>query len=310
MSNFHSSNQRKTFFEGWYFKHQKDNQIIVLIPGINIKNDGRKYAFIQIISNENSYCTHYKVSDCIFSKDKLFIKIGENIFCKKGIKVNIETKDISLKGTLRYGELTPIRYPIMGLFRIFPRMECNHEIISMNHRVQGNLIQNGNNLNFENGIGYMEKDWGRSFPKTYYWLQCNSFMADKCSIIVSIAEIPFLGFDFKGCICVIHYKGIEYRLATYLGVNIVTCNKKEICLRQGRYLLNIQLSIKTQTISKTEQAYTKSGGFSHKLLAPNCGEMSRNIQEQHYCFARYKLHEGNRVVFDLISEEASLEIVE
>lgn len=105
----------------------------------------------------------------------------------------------------------------MGLFRLLPRMECNHEIISMYHGVQGSLILNGKTLTFDDGIGYIEKDWGHSFPKSYVWLQCNSFMKEKCSIIVSVAEIPYLGMNFKGCICAIHYKGIEYRLVTYLG---------------------------------------------------------------------------------------------
>lgn len=89
MNNFQSLNKNRKYFEGWYFKHQKGDQIVALIPGINMNTYGRKCAFIQIITNENSYCVHYPMSDCLIANDKLFIKIGENIFSKKGIKINI-----------------------------------------------------------------------------------------------------------------------------------------------------------------------------------------------------------------------------
>ena len=310
MSNFQALNKTKKYFEGWYFKHQMGNQIVALIPGINMNSDGEKNAFIQIISNENSYCIYYPMSDCLIASNKLFIKIGENIFSKKGIKINIQSNEIYLKGILRYGSLTPIRYPIMGLFRLLPRMECNHEIISMYHRVQGNLILNGKTLTFDDGIGYIEKDWGHSFPKSYVWLQCNSFMKEKCSIIVSVAEIPYLGMNFKGCICAIHYKGIEYRLVTYLGVKIIICNERIICLQQGKYLLIIQFNGALKTESMEGQVAEKLRGFAHKLLAPTFGEMTRTIQEQHSCQARYIFFIGKRLLFDLTSSEASLEIVE
>ena len=310
MSDFQGLNKKKKYYEGWYFKHQMGNQIIALISGINMNTDGQKNAFIQIITNENSYCVYYSMSDCFIANDKMLIKMGENIFSRKGIKINIESNEICLKGILRYQSLTPIRYPIMGIFRLLPRMECNHEIISMYHGVQGSLILNGKSIIFDDGIGYIEKDWGHSFPKSYVWLQCNSFMKEKCSIILSIAEIPYLGKNFKGCICAIHYKGIEYRLVTYLGVKIVICNERLICLQQGKYLLMIQFNGAIETEPTQGQIAEKLSGFAHKLLAPNLGQMNRMIKEQHFCKARYKFFIGNRLLFDLTSSDASLEIVE
>jgi len=43
------------FFEGWYFKHQKGEDTISFIPGINIDSKGNRSAFIQVITNRNSY---------------------------------------------------------------------------------------------------------------------------------------------------------------------------------------------------------------------------------------------------------------
>ena len=82
----------------------------------------------------------------------------------------------------------------MGPFAYFPFMECFHGVLSMKHRVSGSIVVNSKELIFNNGIGYIEKDWGRSFPKRYLWLQCNDFSTEETSIMVSIADIPFLGF--------------------------------------------------------------------------------------------------------------------
>ena len=46
-------------------------------------------------------------------------------------------------------------------------MECYHGIISMNHDILGSLKYNDEDISFNKGKGYMEKDWGHSFPKLY-----------------------------------------------------------------------------------------------------------------------------------------------
>jgi hypothetical protein len=48
----------KTYFEGWYYKNTSDNISISFIPGISINKNERK-AFIQVITNDNSYNIDY-----------------------------------------------------------------------------------------------------------------------------------------------------------------------------------------------------------------------------------------------------------
>ena len=45
----------------------------------------------------------------------------------------------------------------MGPFKYFP-MECRHRIISMRHTLEGRLKLNGKEIDFTNGLGYIEKD--------------------------------------------------------------------------------------------------------------------------------------------------------
>ena len=95
---------------------------------------------------------------------------------------------------------------------------------------------------FEGGLGYVEKDSGTSFfPRSYLWMQCNDFPS-ACSIMISIAHIPFCGSSFRGCICAIVYQGREYRLATYRGVKVQAFTPEHICLSQGSLLLELDIT--------------------------------------------------------------------
>jgi len=142
MSNFNGCNKKKNFFEGWYFKHQKGDSTIAFIPGINIDDKGNKLAFIQVITNTNSYNINYPFSEFLVDKDKLEVVIGNNIFSERGVKLHIESEDISISGNIKYGELTPIKYDIMGPFAAIPCMECNHGVISLYHELNGEIIIN------------------------------------------------------------------------------------------------------------------------------------------------------------------------
>ena len=293
MKNKDMYNNKKSYFEGWYFKHQNKEHSIAFIPGININKNGDKYAFIQIITKKKSYNINYNYNDFSISKDKLTIKIKDNIFSLKGIIVNIKNKDIRIKGKLTYSNITPIKGDIMGPFAYFPFMECTHGVLSLNHKVNGRLELNSNEINFVDAKGYIEKDSGKSFPKTYLWLQCNDFIKNNASIMVSIADIPFLGFEFKGCIASVYYEGKEYRLATYNGVKLISYNEKGLTIKRREYKLEVQIrSLSPQ-----------------KLLAPSGGDMTRTIYENIACSARFKFYIKEELLFDLESSNTSFEYV-
>lgn len=259
----------KNYFKGYYFKHQKDDFTLSVIVGIS--NTER---FIQIITNEYS--------------EKIPFEKG-NYFSKKGILLNIHSQKTSLSGSLKYKDLSPIRYDIMGPFSIFP-MQCKHGIISMKHRIEGSVVLNGNIIDFTDGTGYIEMDEGSSFPSSYMWVQANDI--DKnCAITAAVARIPFLGFHFRGVICMIQYKGKEYRMATYYGARIIKCSEDEMILRQGRYTLRIKVDAKS----------------AFRLAAPEKGEMNRTILEAISCPAYFHFMKKDKSIFQFRSQHASYE---
>jgi hypothetical protein len=252
-------------FKGYYLKHENEGKTIAFIPGIC---DGKK--FIQVVTDEKSYWFD-GFGGCSFSAKGAVIDIGD------------------IKGSIQYEKLTPLKYDIMGPFKYFP-MECRHGIISMWHRLSGQVSINGGIINLDGGLGYIETDSGVSFPKSYLWLHCN-FMQD-CSVSLSVADIPFAGIRFKGCICAVYHKGREYRLATYLGVQILCCTSELVILKQGKHLLVVNISPRK----------------GHDLPAPQNGRMNRIITECLACPVRVRFFEGGRLLFDYSSDRASFEL--
>jgi len=264
----------KPKFKGWYYKQQVNGKTLAIIPG-----KSSNCAFIFVITDAASFHIKYDLSEFI---DGEVVCIGKNTFSHKGIKLNITHGSFSIIGELKYSNLTPINSDIMGPFRFFP-MECRHGIISMRHNVSGKVKLNGQIWDFENGgIGYIETDSGVSFPEKYTWVQSNNFVDTNatCSIMAAIAKIPFAGFHFWGCICVIMKNGKEYRLTTYKGVKIIKCKHNSIELAQGKYRLRIKVN---------QQA-------PQKLPAPKNGIMSRVIKESAACPAKFHFTENGRTI--------------
>jgi hypothetical protein len=169
-------------------------------------------------------------------------------------------------------------------------MECRHSVISMGHSITGSITLNGKLLNFDGGKGYIEADSGRSFPTEYAWIHCNDFAGD-CSIMASVAGIPFCGLRFWGCICVVWLNGREYRLATYRGAKIRRCDPACFLLEQGEYRLEIAVDAQT----------------GHTLAAPRAGVMSRSIREAASCPAHFRFAQKGNVLFQNQSDHASYE---
>lgn len=274
----------KKYFEGYYFKHQKGSDTIAFIVGISAD-----HAFLQVITNTESYCIPYRINE--YRKNSQGIQLGTCRFSPKGISIDIKRSNIKVKGKIRYDQLTPLQYDIMGVFRFLP-MECSHRIVSLYHKLTGSIRMNGREMDFTGGTGYIEGDRGKSFPQNYMWLQCSDFK-ERCCITGACASIPIWFFHFTGCIAIVYYQNKEYRFATYLGVKIEKKDSKHLILKQGRFRLEIFVEPKE----------------GQSLLAPDLGKMSRGIRECAACYGRFRFYENKRLLFDLESENASFENV-
>ena len=277
---------RREYFEGWYFKQvSKDGKtVICFIPGVSV-HKGISSPFIQAILAKRSGGGWQQTADwldfpVLRSQDEPFsLHLGENSFRRDGLTIAYSGERLQAQGELRFHALTALpasRWAptIMGPFAYLPGMECIHSVISLTHTLSGSLRIMGELVDFTGGKGYIEKDWGSSFPKSYVWLQCNHF-SQEGSLFFSRADIPALGTTFRGYIAHLYYAGVHHRFATYTGGS---CSLEarghgvEILLTKRNCRLQI-------TASQSDSAL---------LVAPHRGQMVHTIKEG--LFGRLSFH--------------------
>ena len=263
MKSYHGNNKKRSFFEGWFFKHQAEDTVFSVIPGISIDKEGNKIAFIQVITNDTSHYVEYPFSEFNADEDTLYLKIGNNVFIKYGVFLDISAPGLTLKGKIYYGPLTPLKGDIMGPYQS-AHLKCNHGIISLGHTLEGEIKYNGRIISFNGGKGYIEKNWGRSFPKSWEWIQCNDFRDADISFMAAVARVPLMGgFSFKGHTSVFSYNGKQYRFASYNGSNAELKNDGTLTLEKD----DIRVEV-TPLLSA-----------AHSLMAPKMGKMETKIFE-------------------------------
>lgn len=157
------------YFQDWYFKCCAGDKTVAFIPAYHSHN-GVKTASLQIITD--AAAIQFPFERLEYRKNPLAVKIGECSFTENGILLNDQDSRIRMKGTIRFHALSPIAYDIMGPFSLVPFMQCRHSVYSMAHRIDGQIVVSDRLFDFSNGIGYLEGDRGRSFPKRYIWTQC------------------------------------------------------------------------------------------------------------------------------------------
>ena len=286
----------KSYFEGWYFKQQTENNMLALIPAFHTDGRGNRTASIQIVTENEAWFVPLRGATEAVSRRPLSVRAGDSVFTLRGIDLNLVSGGLNAVGQLRFYNVTPVRGDIMGPFRFVPLMECRHSVFSVTHRVDGQVTINGAVRDFTGGVGYTEGDRGRSFPKRYVWAQCSWSDGSPCALMISAAELSVLGREFTGVTGFVYLRGRELRLATYRGARAVSIGGGALIVRQGAYTLTARL---------LEECAQSPG--AQILRAPLGGEMVRQIRERLSCRARFILTERDEVVFDFETDRASFE---
>jgi tocopherol cyclase len=240
--------KRHSYFEGWYFKvvDRQETSAFALIPGVAMDAGGNRHSFIQVLDGKKKTARYHKFDYESFVPDAgtFRVAVGNNIFSEQAVSLDLD----DLKGELSFSGNIP--WPnswhspgIMGPYSFVPFMECYHGIVSMDNTISGTLVHGGRNIDFGGGRGYIEKDWGTSFPDAYIWIQSNHFDKPGISVKISVARIPWLNGSFIGFIAGIWLDGRLVRFTTYNKSRLrkVTADSAsvEIVMENSRYLLEV-----------------------------------------------------------------------
>lgn len=228
---YHYHGKTRGFFEGWYYKLVDESRAhrFAIIPGVFYaeSNHTADHAFVQVLDGMNKTATYtrYPVEWFHASGHKFDFWVGPNHFTGHSIELAIDSAEQGVFGALQFGGCEPwpvsILSPgIMGPFALLPFMECYHGVLSFDHAIDGALTIDGESIDFTDGRGYMEKDWGQAFPRAWIWMQSNHFEQKHTSLTVSVAAIPWLSGAFTGFIVGFLHEGRLYRFASYTGARI------------------------------------------------------------------------------------------
>ena len=148
----------------------------------------------------------------------------------------------------------------------------------------------------DGGIGYMEKDWGTSFPNSWIWMQTNHFEQENVCLMASVARIPWLGSSFIGFLGGILVDGKVHRFATYTGAkqikSTVTDDEVELILGNKKK----KLHIKAQK------------GKVGELIFPISGKMTGKLNESIDATVEVELIEKDKVLYSGKGRNMGLEI--
>lgn len=292
---------KKAAFEGWFSKidDPASGLMISVIWGYSTHKDS-KHAFIQFQNSlyHNTTYISYLINELKWKTDPFVLQIGKNELSERRMILDFELDGIPVKGDFHFSILSPINHSfvkpnIMGWLAYFPN-ECNHSIISMEHKVTGNL-QIGNQIwEMQDAKGYIEKDWGTGFPKEYVWLQANDW--EKSSVVFSYATVPILGKYAKGFFLVLHHEGKEYRFTSIEGSKLADFHVSSDSFTATVVKKGIRITLRAK---QTNPIF---------LASPVLGEMKSHIKESLDGSLELELEIKGEAITRLSTHRASIDV--
>ena len=301
---YHGFGKKPPYFEGWYYKlvSEDGKHRLAVVPGVILGETA--HAFIQVLDGVSGYTAYhtFPIDSFWASKNDFDIRIGENRFTVDQVDLNISDEFGKVQGSLKFQGGTPwpgslVSPGIMGWYAWVPRMECYHGVLSFDHLIQGSLQINQTAIDFGGGHGYIEKDWGQSFPAAWVWFQTNHFSTPGSCLTASVAIIPWMRSAFRGFIIGFWHQRQLFRFATYTGAKI---EKLEI----GEHLVAWVVGDDRYRLEMVVRQ--APGGL---LLGPTKVEMGKRVPETLSAKVDLRLSDrGQNILFEGQGNFAGLEV--
>lgn len=207
-SGYHWQGVEANFFEGWYLRVTlpKLRQSFALMYSIEdpLGNSERSGGAVQILGIDEGYVSHRfpDVRKFWASKTELqFGHWGDGNYQMSPQLLPIDrfdreiTTGYQVTATLNQGALPDLdcrwcyrTVPVYtwgqphllpqataGLLSFLPIFEPGWQILMAHGLATGWIEWQGQRYEFTNAPAYSEKNWGRSFPERWFWIECNSF---------------------------------------------------------------------------------------------------------------------------------------
>ena len=299
---FYGNLNKQNYFERWhiYLVDALKQNMINIIMGI-IMEGKEKCAFIQVNSNI-SYLNHtikYPVEAFSYTKDSIMIE--NNMLSREYIQLDLNEETFSIKGKVVFsgGKQLETRFwkpGLMGPFKLLPFLNSYHEVLSLSHIVMGELDFNGQNVNFDEGKGALDKDWGKSFPNVWIWMQCNHFQQHDAALMVGIARMP-VWWNYHTAFAMPFYFNDKIEVyANYTGAQIAK-------LYRHKSYIHLIITEKSKVID-----LKMFGKDDVPLMASPMSHLIRDVYESPEAKVEVKVTQSGRVIFEDVGDCAHLKI--
>ena len=338
--------------DGTYAVENDTSFSMAVVPGIfysdaSVSNESHAFIFVTLNGQQQHYY-RFNVDQFTYAaaNEDYYIQVGNNRFTKHGVSLDLypqsnDDADLILRGNLTFTNPSPwpvsfFKLGAMGPVGWMPGLECTHGILSFDHELSGNLSlatsvtstrssssstsdattssysTSSLEISMDGGRGYTEKDFGRSFPSLWVWIQTNSFRNNPgTSLFVSLARIPapFFGLEFPGFTAAIWHSGELIPFATWSGAAFddIRISKEEVYIamrssrRRGRRSNNtyrVEISVDRRNVPEV------------LLYAPvNFTKMEPFVWEALRATVHLRLIDDNgNVIIDDMGDYAGLEV--
>jgi tocopherol cyclase len=241
------------YFEGWFQKvYSAEYQAsFIIIYGYATQNSLESFGFIQLLlpDGEPRFLYFHK-NEISCDPTRHVFKMGSHILSTEVIR--IQCHDINIQLSLLKN--TPIRTlkNSMGYTYYVPGLPCYHAVLNPSHQVSGIIQAGQQHYHLDNATGYLEKNWGKSFPERYFWMHAVDPKNPEISILFSRAEIKWMGLNFIRHVGHFKNDGAALDLRHFKNFQLLTSpaeqnqrllrigskeTQMEICIRQGKKVL-------------------------------------------------------------------------
>lgn len=257
---------RSRYFEGWFQKvYSREYGVsFILIYGYATRNTEERFGFIQIVSPDSeALMLCFPEAELSCDRARHIMWMGSNTLSTDRIEVHSE--DILIRMNLTGNHPVQSYKNSMGYTYFVPGLPCYHSVVNTSHLVSGVVQHRGKEYALDDEMGYLEKNWGSSFPDRYFWLHALDPGDSEVGILFSQAEIRWLGRRFVRHVGHVRFDGklIDFRDLANVRIEIFSPAPDMLMIRMNSKTLKVEIAI--------------SQGKRVLFKGPRNGQLSRDI---------------------------------
>jgi hypothetical protein len=275
--------ERNKYFEGWFQKiySKEHNASFILIYGYATNNSDDTFGFSQVlIPNQTPEIIYFPKNEVSCNIEQHIFRMGNNLLTTELIRIDIHGLriDLNLKNTQPFRSFKNS----MGYTYFIPHLPCYHSVLTKIQNVSGEIQHNGVRYNLNNEMGYLEKNWGTTFPESYFWVHAIDPNNPAISLLFSRAKIVWLGKTYIKHVGYLCFDGQQIELRELKNFSVCNSNigpeNRIIQIRSASAQLDLALEYGREVLFK----------------GPKDGALSRVIRHQTDASIKVSLTYENR----------------